>query len=95
VTELVGFVVQDDDAYTVIRLNGIIDTQVGALWVLEWQNLEAALYKIIAISEVDPLVFQVEAIQYNNSKFGYVDNDLPVAVPKDRFTLTSATHQPG
>ena len=87
--ELVGFVLQDDDAYTVIRLNGIIETQAGALWVLEWQNLEAAQYKIIAISEVDPLIFQVEAIQYNNSKFGYVDNDLPVAIPKDRFTLTS------
>ena len=88
--ELIGYVVQDDDAYTVIRCNGIVDTQVGALWVLEWQSLEAALYKIIAISEVDPLVFQVEAVQYNASKYGYVDNDLPVAVPKDRFTLTGA-----
>jgi predicted phage tail protein len=88
--ELVGYVVQDDDAYTVIRCNGIVDTQVGALWVLEWQSLEAALYKIIAISEVDPLVFQVEAVQYNASKYGYVDNNLPVAVPKDRFTLSGA-----
>lgn len=80
----------DADGYTTVELNGIIDTQANALWVLEWQNKEAAQYKIIAISEVDPLVFQVEAIQYNNSKFGYVDNDLPIAVPKDRFTLTSA-----
>jgi predicted phage tail protein len=88
--ELVGYVVQDDDAYTVIRCNGIVDTQVGALWVLEWQSLEAALYKIIAISEVDPLVFQVEAVQYNASKYGYVDNNLPVATPKDRFTLSGA-----
>lgn len=81
----------DADGYTTIQLNGVIQTQVNALWVLEWQNLEAALYKIIAISEVDPLVFQVEALQYNNSKFGYVDNDLPVAIPKDRFTVTNAT----
>ena len=77
------------EGLTTIDLNGVIDTQVGALWVLEWQSLEAALYKVIAISEVDPLVFQVEAIQYNNSKFGYVDNDLPIAVPQDRFTLTA------
>ena len=74
---------------TTVTVDGLVDTQQNALWVLEWSNLQAALYKIIAISEVDPLVFQVEAIQYNNSKFGYVDNDLPVAVPKDRFTLTA------
>lgn len=81
----------DSDGYTTIQLNGVIQTQVNALWVLEWQNLEAALYKIIAISELDPLVFQVEALQYNNSKFGYVDNDLPVAIPKDRFTVANIT----
>ena len=75
---------------TVIECDGIIDSQVGALWVLEWQSLNAALFKIIAVSEVEPLVFQVEAIQYNASKFAYVDNDLPIAIPKDRFTLTGA-----
>ena len=74
---------------TTVTVDGVVDTQQNALWVLEWSNLQAALYKIIAISEVDPLVFQVEAVQYNNSKFGYVDNDLPVAIPKDRFTLSS------
>jgi predicted phage tail protein len=88
---LIGYIVQDDAAYTVVRLNGVIDTQPGAIWVLEWTNLNAALYKVISISEVDPLIYQVEAIQYNNSKFGYVDNDLPIAVPKDRFTLRAPT----
>jgi len=87
---LIGYIVQDDEAYTVIRCDGVVDTQAGAIWVLEWQDLQAALYKIIAISEVEPLIYQVEALQYNNSKFDYVDNDLPVVVPKDRFTLTGA-----
>jgi len=87
--ELIGYVTQDDDAFTVIRCNGIVNTQVGAIWVLEWQVMEAALYKIIAISEVDPLVFQVEAVQYNASKFGYVDNNLPIAIPKDRFLISA------
>lgn len=77
----------DSDGYTVVQLSGVVTTQTGAIWVLEWSNLNAALYKVISISEVDPLVYQVEALQYNNSKFNYVDNDLPVAVPKDRFTL--------
>jgi len=88
---LIGYVVEDDSAYTVIQCDGIINTQAGALWVLEWQSLNAALFKIVAVSEVEPLVFQVEAIQYNASKFDYVDNDLPIAVPKDRFTLTGAS----
>lgn len=74
------------DGYSVIECDGIVDSQVGALWVLEWQNLSAALYKIISISEVEPLVYQVEALQYNTSKYAYVDNDLPIAVPKDRFS---------
>jgi hypothetical protein len=49
--------------------------------------MKAATYRIISISEVESLIYQVEAIQYNSSKYGYVDNDLPVAIPKDRFTL--------
>jgi predicted phage tail protein len=88
---LIGYTVQEDAAYTVLRLNNIIDTQTGALWVLEWSELNAALYKIISVAEVEPLVYQVEAVQYNDSKFGYVDNSLPVAIPKDRFTISSAS----
>ena len=74
---------------TRLELDGNLTTQTSALWVLEWNTAQAALYKIIAIAEVDPLVFQVEAIQYNDSKYGYVDNDLPIAIPKDRFTLSA------
>jgi hypothetical protein len=72
---------------TVVTCDSILTTRVGALWVLEWASLSASLYRIISISEPEPLVFQVEAIQYNDSKYDYVDNDLPIAVPKDRFTL--------
>lgn len=72
---------------TVVTCDGIVTSQENALWVLEWTALNASLYRIIAISEVDPLIFQVEALQYNGSKYGYVDNDLPIAIPKDRFTL--------
>ena len=84
---LTGFIVQDDAANTVIRVNGIITTQPGAIWMLEWEDLNAALYRIIGISEVEPLIYQIEALQSNQSKFAYVDNDLPVVVPKDRFTI--------
>ena len=85
-----GLVLIDTLGTTTAVVDGIPDSQVNALWVLEWSDLQAALYKIIAITEVEPLVFQVEAVQYNASKFDYVDNDLPVAIPKDRFTLTAA-----
>ena len=87
---LAGFTTLGQDGNTTVVCSGIVNSQAGALWVLEWQNLQAALYKIIAISEVDPLVFQVEAVQYNASKYAYVDNNLPIAIPKDRFTAASA-----
>lgn len=75
------------ESTTVVEVDSAVATQSGALWVLEWTSLKAATYRIISISEVESLIYQVEAIQYNNSKYGYVDNDLPVAIPKDRFTL--------
>jgi len=84
-------VVSADDTNTQIEVSSVIDSQVGSLWVLEWSAMQAALYKIISVAEVEPLVYQVEAVQYNDSKFEYVDNSLPVAVPKDRFTISKAT----
>jgi hypothetical protein len=75
---------------TRVTCDSIITSQVGALWVLEWTAMSAALYRVISLAEVDPLVYQVEAVQYNASKYDYIDNDLPVAVPKDRFTLQPA-----
>ena len=84
---LEGVTIVDSLGTTTAVVDGNVDSQVNALWVLEWSDMQAALYKIIAITEVEPLVFQVEAIQYNASKFDYVDNDLPIAIPKDRFTL--------
>lgn len=84
---LEGLTVIDSLGTTTAVVDGNVDTQVNALWVLEWSDMQAALYKIVAVSEVEPLVFQVEAVQYNTSKFDYVDNDLPIAIPKDRFKL--------
>jgi len=78
------------NGHTCVSCDSIITSQVGALWVLEWNAKTAALYRVISLAEVDPLVYQVEAVQYNASKYGYIDNDLPVAIPKDRFTLQPA-----
>tara|TARA_R100000084_G_scaffold109227_1_gene74884 strand:+ start:3968 stop:8068 length:4101 start_codon:yes stop_codon:yes gene_type:complete len=86
---LLARVIGSDGANTKFELNTTVTSQVGALWVLEWSAMQAATYRIISIAEAEPLIYQVEAIQYNNSKYGYVDNDLPVAIPKDRFTVRS------
>jgi predicted phage tail protein len=86
---LIGYVIEEDNGRTVVTCDGIVTTQAGALWVLEWTSLNAALYRIISIAESDQLIFEVQAIQYNDSKYGYVDNNLPIAIPKDRFTLQS------
>ena len=84
---LIARYVSSDGTTTRFEVNSAVTTQNGALWVLEWTAMKAATYRIISISEVESLIYQVEAIQYNSSKYGYVDNDLPVAIPKDRFTL--------
>jgi len=87
---IVATIVNSDASTTRIELDSVVNTQVGTIWVLEWEAKQAALYKVIAVAEVEPLIYQVEAVQYNNSKFGYVDNDLPIAIPKDRFLLQPA-----
>ena len=84
---LIARYASSDTTTTTFHVNSAIATQKNALWVLEWTSLKAATYRIISISEVESLIYQVEAIQYNSSKYGYVDNDLPVAIPKDRFTV--------
>ena len=84
---LIARYASSDATTTMFEVSSAVPTQVGALWVLEWTSMKAATYRIISISEVESLIYQVEAIQYNSSKYDYVDNDLPVAIPKDRFTL--------
>jgi predicted phage tail protein len=84
---LIARIISSDASKTRIHLDSLVDTQVGSLWVLEWSAMQAALYKVISVAEIEPLIYQVDAVQYNNSKFAYVDNDLPIAVPKDRFKL--------
>lgn len=81
---------QTADSTTEVTLSEPATTQVGAIWVLEWSAMQAALYRIVSVAEVDPLVYQVDAIQYNSSKYDYVDNNLPIAIPKDRFTIQAA-----
>lgn len=77
------------EGYTTVSLAGasLPTIQPGALWVLEWQDAQAALYRIVSISETSPMQFQIEAVQYNASSYGYIDNDRPIAIPKDRFTF--------
>ena len=88
---LVARIVTSDAKNTKLELNASVNSQIGALWVLEWSAMQAATYRIVSIAETEPLIYQVEAIQYNLSKYGYVDNDLPVAIPKDRFQLRQIT----
>jgi predicted phage tail protein len=83
---LEGFV-SLDEATTTLLVNSTILTQIGTVWVLEWSELTPALYRVIGISEPEPLIYEIQAVQSNQSKFGYVDNDLPIAIPKDRFVI--------
>jgi predicted phage tail protein len=88
---LIARVVTSESKNTKLELNAVVESQTGALWVLEWSAMQAATFRIVSIAEVSPLIYQVEAIQYNASKYGFVDNDLPVAIPKDSFKLQQVT----
>ena len=88
---LIARYISSDGTTTRFEVDSSVTSQVGALWVLEWSAMQAATYRIISIAETEPLIYQVEAIQYNASKYGFVDNDLPVAIPKDRFTIRPVT----
>ena len=83
---LEGFV-SEDEGNTVLILANTVYTQIGTVWILEWSELTPAVYKVVGISEPEPLIYQVQAVQSNQSKFGYIDNDLPIAIPKDKFTV--------
>ncbi len=59
----------------------------GCIWVLEWESLQAAEYRIVSIVESSPMIYSVEAITHNESKYDVIDdNQLPV-IPKDRFKI--------
>jgi predicted phage tail protein len=76
-----------DSGRTQVIVNSSVLATPGTVWMLEWNELTPALYRVIGISEPEPLVYQIQAVQSNQSKFAYVDNDLPVVIPKDRFTI--------
>jgi len=78
-----------DATTTKFEVSSAVATQKGALWVLEFTSLKAATYRIISITEAESLIYQVEAIKYNSSKYDYVDNDLPIAIPKDTFKINA------
>jgi Putative phage tail protein len=75
------------DGYTELTIVNPTQAQAGSIWVIEWQDQKAQLYRILSISEYEPGKFQITAQQSNQSKYNYIDNDLPVVIPKDRFTV--------
>lgn len=79
----------DSEGYTTLTLSGasVVDSIAGSLWVLEWQDLTPSLYRILAVNEYEPLRYEIEAIQYNDSLYGFVDNNQLAVTPKDRYTI--------
>lgn len=80
---------------TELTLSGTVNVQQGTLWVLEWQDLSAGLYRIISISEYEPLRYEIQALQYNSSLYDYIDNNLLAQTPKDRFVVRDANPPTG
>jgi hypothetical protein len=87
----------EDKVLTKINCNKVFDTTnynllTGAIWACQTTgvgyglNTETELYRVIAINEIDPNRFSVSAMEYNPSKYAFVESgftfsDSPVLTP--------------
>lgn len=76
----------------------------NSVWYLEAADLKSQLFRVTKISEPEPSQFEIEAVEYNDSKFAAIDNGArleprPISVvppniqqPPTNVTLTSTTY---
>jgi predicted phage tail protein len=46
----------------------------NAVWYLESSTLKSQLYRVIKVSEPDPGMFEIQGVEYNESKYPAIDN---------------------
>ncbi|NCW46314.1 MAG: hypothetical protein EBV77_12810, partial [Gemmatimonadaceae bacterium] len=63
---------------------------VGSIWVIETPDILTSTWRVVSITEGDQGVFQVTALAYNASKFGYIERDVPL----QRRDVTNLSAQP-
>lgn len=96
ITQVAGNIITVSIAYTEQPLP-------NAVWYLESSTLKSQLYRVIKVSEPNPGIFEIQGIEYNESKYPAIDNGArieprPISVtpPKaqaapEAVTVTSST----
>lgn len=60
-------------------------------FILSDSQLEASLYKVVANSEADQHIYNISAVKYDPSKYGYVDDLIPLTqVDESNADLTAS-----
>ena len=59
----------------------------NSIWVLENDTLETQLFRVISVTEVERLTYQIVGVFHDNNKYDFVENDDPL---EDR-TITTLT----
>lgn len=67
ITQVAGNIITVGVAYTEQPLP-------NAVWYLESSTLKSQLYRVIKVSEPNPGIFEIQGIEYNESKYPAIDN---------------------
>jgi len=67
-------------AGSTINVSPAYDTapNTNSVWMYETPDIQAALYRVLAIEEQDGIEYSVSALAHNPGKYAYVEEDIPL-----------------
>ena len=67
--------------------------QANSVWVIENTSVQLQTFRVIGVTEVDGLAYQVTAVAFNSSKYDFVEDDTPLTT-RSITTLTQIKPAP-
>jgi predicted phage tail protein len=67
--------------------------QTNSVWVIENTSVQLQTFRVIGVTEVDGLAYQVTAVAFNSSKYDFVEDDTPLTT-RSITTLTQIKSAP-
>lgn len=67
--------------------------QSGAIWVLSTTNVEAQIFRVVAVAETETGIYEISAISHNPDKYAAIENGL-VLEPRSITVLTDPPPSP-
>jgi predicted phage tail protein len=59
-----------------VDVNFSVAPQLGAMWLLSASDLVPENWRVLSVTEVDPVTYEITAMTYNQGKFDLVEKDL-------------------